>query len=85
MALFWDRVAKETAINICENLFASFCRFAEQQQKPRKNAGILPFGPKPARAQIHPNCKIHLFFTVKNTFMLFYQEMSFSLASKKTL
>ena len=39
--------------------FASFCTFDEKQHKLRKNAGILRFGPKPARAQIHPNCKIH--------------------------
>jgi hypothetical protein len=66
--------------------FASFCTFDEKQQKHCKNAGILPFGPKPATWEIRPAAKKHLFFTVKNTFMLFfYQEMSFSLASKKTL
>ena len=65
--------------------FASFCTFNEKQQKHCKNAGILPFGPKPAPAKIEPNCKTHWFFTVKNTFMLHHQEMSFSLASKKTL
>ena len=65
--------------------FASFCTFYEKQHKHCKNAGILPFGPKPATPKIEPAAKKHWFFTVKNTFMLFYQEMSFSLASKKTL
>ena len=84
MALFLARVAKELQPTSVKIGFASFCTFDEKQQKPGKNAGILPFGPKPATWEIDPAAKKQLFFTVKNTFMILHQEISFSLASKKT-